>query len=79
VRPVGLDKEFHKLSGYIKFIQIGSVDLKLFNFEHSTSIGFELKLFKPNSNTWARAGKELGRPSYAPMRSGQPNREGPTC
>jgi hypothetical protein len=32
LKPVGLDGAFHGLSNNIKFVQNGSVDLKLFKF-----------------------------------------------
>jgi hypothetical protein len=32
LNPVGLDGAFHELSKYIKFVKIGSVVLKKFNF-----------------------------------------------
>ena len=35
LNPVGLDGAFHELSKYIKFVEIGSVDLDLLNFESS--------------------------------------------
>ena len=43
LRPVGLDRSFHKLSKNIKFIKFGSVDLKLFNFEKASASKFDLK------------------------------------
>jgi hypothetical protein len=38
---VGLDGAFHELSTNIKFIEFGSVELVLCNFETNTSIEFE--------------------------------------
>jgi hypothetical protein len=40
VGPVALDRSFPKLSNNIKFIKIGWVDLKLFNFKHCISLPF---------------------------------------
>jgi hypothetical protein len=42
MRPVASFRQFHGLSNYIKFVQFGVVDFKLFKFEFSISIGFEL-------------------------------------
>ena len=42
LRPVGFDREFHKLSRNIKFIKFGLVDIFLFNFEVGSSIEFKL-------------------------------------
>jgi hypothetical protein len=47
---VGFDREFHKLSRNIKFINFGSVDISIFNFELGISIEFELNRIKLNSN-----------------------------
>jgi hypothetical protein len=60
VRPVGLDRAFHKLFKYIKFIKFGLVDLFLLNFESSSSIEFEFKRNK-RIQILARAGK-VSRP-----------------
>jgi hypothetical protein len=38
LNPVALDRAFDKLSKYIKFVENGSVDLDLLNFEVDTSI-----------------------------------------
>jgi hypothetical protein len=35
LNPVGLDGAFHELSKNIKFVEFGSVDLDLLNFEAS--------------------------------------------
>jgi hypothetical protein len=42
LNPVGLVRENHKLSEYIKFTKFGSVDFKLVKFKVCISIGFEL-------------------------------------
>jgi hypothetical protein len=43
LRPVGLARQFNKLSRNIYFIIFGSVDISLFKFEHGISIEFRLK------------------------------------
>jgi hypothetical protein len=40
VKPVWLDRAFHKLSNNIKFVEFGAVDLKPFEFEMDTSLYF---------------------------------------
>jgi hypothetical protein len=38
---VALDRVFDELSKYIKFVEIGSVDLDLLNFEFVTRLQFK--------------------------------------
>jgi hypothetical protein len=40
VKPVGLDRDFPKLSSNIKFVEFGALDLKTFEFELDTSLHF---------------------------------------
>jgi hypothetical protein len=55
-----LFKEFHKLSINIKFINFGSLDLPIFNFEVGTSIEFGLKMNNSILNLWAAREKLNG-------------------
>jgi hypothetical protein len=41
MKPMAFDRAFHELSKYIKFTKIGSIDLKLLNFEIGTSKEFD--------------------------------------
>ena len=59
VGPVGLDRAFHKLPKYIKFVKFGQVDLSLLKFEKETSNGFQTELNYSNLNNWA-GGKRDG-------------------
>jgi hypothetical protein len=43
MRPVASFRQFHGLSNYIKFAEIGVVDFKLFNFKVCISIEFGIK------------------------------------
>jgi hypothetical protein len=40
LNPVWLDGAFHELSKYINFVEIGSVDLDLLNFETSIRLQY---------------------------------------
>ena len=47
LNPVALDRVFDELSKNIKFVEIGSVDLDLLNFEFVTRLQFKWKRNKP--------------------------------